>query len=207
MSTNDQQPATIAVRPLDARDSHDAQLVDQLTSLINDVYTAAESGLWRDGAPRTTAAEVAELIRTGQIAVATRDGQIAGSVRIHDVADDVSEFGMLVAAPDQRGTGVGRALVAFAEQHSRERGMRAMQLELLLPRAWRHPSKEFLKAWYGRLGYRPVRTASIDDSHLNLAPLLATPCDLAIYEKPLQSQVDPKRLGLSAGPLARVERK
>ena len=56
MSTNDQQPATIAVRLLEARDSHDAQLVDHLTSLINDVYTTAESGLWRDGAPRTTAA-------------------------------------------------------------------------------------------------------------------------------------------------------
>lgn len=193
MSTNDQQPATIAVRPLQARDSHDAQLVDHLTSLVNDVYTTAESGLWRDGAPRTTAAEIAELIRTGQIAVATRHGQIAGSVRVHDVADDTSEFGMLVAAPDQRGTGVGRALVAFVEQRSRERGMRAMQLELLLPRAWRHPSKEFLKAWYGRLGYRQVRTGSIEDSHLHLAPLLATPCDLAIYEKPLQTgQVRPE---------------
>ena len=193
MSTNDQQPATIAVRLLEARDSHDAQLVDHLTSLINDVYTTAESGLWRDGAPRTTAAEIAELIRTGQIAVATRDGQVAGSVRVHDVAADTSEFGMLVAAPDQRGTGVGRALVAFVEQHSRERGMRAMQLELLLPRAWRHPSKEFLKAWYGRLGYRQVRTGSIEDSHLHLAPLLATPCDLAIYEKPLQTgQVRPE---------------
>ena len=187
MTTNDQQPATIAVRLLEARDSNDAQLVDRLTSLINDVYTTAENGLWRDGAPRTTAAEIVELIRTGQIAVATRHGQIAGSVRIHDVADDTSEFGMLVAAPDQRGSGVGGALVAFAEQHSRERGMRAMQLELLLPRAWRHPSKEFLKAWYGRLGYRQVRTGSIEDSHLHLAPLLATPCDLAIYKKPLQT--------------------
>jgi GNAT superfamily N-acetyltransferase len=187
MSTNDQQPATIAVRLLEPGDSRDGRLVDHLTNLINDVYTTAENGLWRDGAPRTTAAEVAELIRTGQIAVATRNGQIAGSVRVHDVADDTSEFGMLVAAPDQRGTGVGRALVAFAERHSRERGMRAMQLELLLPRAWRHPSKEFLKEWYGRIGYQRVRTASIGDSHLHLAPLLATPCDLAIYEKPLRS--------------------
>ena len=92
---------------------------------------------------------------------------------------------MLVAAPEQRGTGIGRALVAFAEQRSRERGLRAMQLELLVPRDWRHPSKEFLKAWYGRIGYRIVRTGSIDDAHPHLAPLLATPCDLQVYEKPL----------------------
>ena len=95
----------------------------------------AESGLWRHGATRTTPSELAELIRAGQIAVATRDGLVVGSVRVHDVADDTSEFGMLVRGKaDQRGTGVGRALIDFAEQHNRERGRRAMQLELLLPR-------------------------------------------------------------------------
>ena len=141
-------------------------------------------GLWRDGAARTTASELAELIAAQKIA--TRDGKIAGSIRIHDVADDASEFGMLVAAPDQRGTGVGRARVAFAERHSRERGLRAIQLELLVPRAWRHPSKEFLKSWYSRRGYRLIRTGSIDDAHPHLAPLLATPCDLTVYEKQLQ---------------------
>ena len=119
--------------------------MDQLTRLINDVYMTAESGLWQDGVTRTTGSELAELIERGEIAVATRDGRIAGMVRIHDVAGDTSEFGMLVAAPDERGSGIGRALIEFAERHSRERGMRTMQLELLVPRDWRHETKEFLK--------------------------------------------------------------
>ena len=180
MSAND------SVRLLEAADSDDARLVDHLTSLINDVYEVAESGLWRDGATRTTASELAELIRAEQIAVATQHGQITGAVHIHDAGDDTSEFGMLVAAPEHRGTGVGRALVVFAEQRSRERGLRTMQLELLVPSEWRHPHKEFLKAWYTRIGYRPVRTGSIEAAHPHLAPLLATPCDLDVYEKPLQ---------------------
>ena len=46
-------------------DSRDARLVDHLTGLINDVYAVAESGLWRDGATRTTASELAELIGAG----------------------------------------------------------------------------------------------------------------------------------------------
>jgi GNAT superfamily N-acetyltransferase len=183
MSTNE----TIAIRALEAAASRDARLVDHLTALINDVYAVAERGLWHDGATRTTASELAELIRSEQIAVATRHDQIAGAVRIRDTGHDASEFGMLVAAPEQRSTGVGRALVAFAEQRSRERGRRAMQLELLLPRTWQHPNKEFLKAWYGRIGYRPIRTGSIDDAYPHLAPMLATPCDLAVYEKPLQT--------------------
>ena len=182
MSTNDAN----AVRLLEAAASRDAQLVDHLTGLINDVYEVAEKGIWRDGATRTTPSELAELIRAGQIAVATRHDENTGAVRIHDVGDDASEFGLLVAAPEQRNTGVGRALVAFAEQRSRERGRRTMQLELLVPREWRHPSKEFLKAWYGRLGYRLVRVGSIEAGYPHLAPLLATPCDLAIYAKPLQ---------------------
>ena len=55
----------------------------------------------------------------------------------------------------------------------------------LVPREWRHPSKEFLKSWYGRIGYRVISTRRMDDTHPHLAPLLATPCDLQVYEKPL----------------------
>jgi GNAT superfamily N-acetyltransferase len=93
---------------------------------------------------------------------------------------------MLVAAPDQRGTGIGRRLLEFADQDSRERGVRTMQLELLVPRHGLHPSKEFLKEWYGGRGYGLVRTDVIGGAHPQLAPLLATPCDFEIRPKPLQ---------------------
>ena len=176
---------TLTVGWLAAEASDDAGLVDQLTDLINTVYEVAECGLWRDGATRTTAAEVAGLIRDGEIAVARRDARIVGCMRLHDVPGDTSEFGILVAAPDERATGVGRALLDFAEALGRERGLRAIQLELLVPRAWSHPSKEFLRAWYGRRGYRIARTGGIDAAYPHLAPLLATACDLEIHEKPL----------------------
>jgi GNAT superfamily N-acetyltransferase len=175
----------LAVGLLDATAGDDARLVDELADLVNDVYATAERGLWRNGAMRTTASELAGLIRAGEIAVATRDDQHVGCVRLHDVAADRSEFGLLVAARDQRGSGVGRALLDFAERHSRERGLPAIQLELLVPRTWSHPSKEFLKGWYGRRGYRLVRTGRLDDAYPHLAPLLATPCDLEIHEKRL----------------------
>jgi GNAT superfamily N-acetyltransferase len=181
MSRND-----ITLRLLAPADGDDARVVDRLTGLVNDVYATAESGLWHDGATRTTATELAQLIRAREIVVATRQGRIVGSVRLHDVAADVSEFGLLVAAPDQRHTGVGRALLDFAERHSRERGLRAIRLDLLVPRDRAHPSKEFLKAWYGRRGYRLVRTGTIDGAYPHLAPLLVTPCDLEIHEKPLR---------------------
>ena len=163
----------------------DTRLADRLATLVNDVYAVAETGLWRASFTRTNPAEMAELIERGQIAVAERDGGIAGTVQIEDVEDEAALFGMLAAAPEHRGAGVGRALLDFAEAHSRGRGRRTMQLELLVPRDWRHPSKEFLKAWYGRRGYELRGTGAMDELYPSLAPMLACPCDLLRYAKAL----------------------
>ncbi len=163
----------------------DAELVTTLTDLTNAVYAKAEKGLWIGDTDRTDPAEVAGFVRAGEIAVARLDGAVAGSVRIQRLAADLGEFGMLVAAPAVRGTGVGRELVRFAEEHSRAAGCTRMQLELLVPREWTHPSKEFLAGWYGRLGYRVVETATIESAYPNLAPQLATPCDFLVYHRDL----------------------
>jgi GNAT superfamily N-acetyltransferase len=163
----------------------DEPRAEELAELVNAVYKVAEEGLWRDGWARTNAAEMARLIATDQIAVAERDGDLAGTIHIEDIEDDAAIFGMLAAAFAQRSAGVGRALVDFAEHHARERGRRTMQLELLVPRGWQHPSKEFLKGWYGRRGYEVTGTGAMDELYPHLAPMLACPCDLLVYEKPL----------------------
>jgi ribosomal protein S18 acetylase RimI-like enzyme len=175
------------IRSLPPAAADDDAVVTALTGLINEVYRAAEEGLWVEDATRTTAEEVAELTRAGQIAVARLGGRIAGCIRIQRLDGDTSEFGMLAAAPGCRGFGVGRALVRFAEQYSRDAGRDTMQLELLVPREWSHPSKEFLADWYNRIGYKVVRTGTIDEAYPNLAPLLATPCDFVTYQKDLRA--------------------
>jgi GNAT superfamily N-acetyltransferase len=158
---------------------------EPLAALINRVYADAERGLWREGAARTDEVSVAGLIKAGELAVARPDGAIAGCVRLQVLSPGLGEFGMLVAAPEQRGRGVGRELVAFAEQWARGLELSRMQLELLVPRGWDHPVKEFLRAWYTRIGYRQVRTARLDEAYPELLPLLATPCDFLIFHKDL----------------------
>jgi GNAT superfamily N-acetyltransferase len=174
--------AAIEVRLLDAAD---APLAGRLAGLINAVYAGAEQGLWRNGATRTTRSEVAALVDAREIGVATLGGRLAGAVRVRALSDDTGEFGMLAADPGCRGIGVGRQLVAFAERHARDRGLAAMQLELLVPRAWRHPSKVFLDDWYRRIGYRVTRTTNVGEVQPDLSPLLATPCAFVIYLKAL----------------------
>jgi len=173
----------LEIRLLEPTAADDAALVEQLAQLVNDVYAEAETGLWREGWTRTSAAALADPIRAGQIALARQAGQVAGCVRVHEVADGVAELGLLVSAPDRRGTGVGSALVAFAEAYCRERGLHAIRLELLVPRGRRHPAKELLRAWYARIGYRLIRTADVGDAYPHLVQLLATPCDIETHEK------------------------
>jgi GNAT superfamily N-acetyltransferase len=160
----------LSIELLPATKATDQRLVDEITKLTNQVYATAEEGMWVDGATRTTPGEVGEMIAAGQIAVARTDGQVVGSIRVQRLDDGVGEFAMLVAHPARRGEGVGRELVSFAEELSRQRGLATMQLELLVPRGWSHPTKEFLHAWYTRIGYRPVRTGSMEDSYPQLAP-------------------------------------
>ena len=57
------------------------------------------------------------------------------------------------SAPDQRGTGVGRALVAFAERHSRERGLRSDPARAARSRARGGiRARSSSRRWYGRIG-------------------------------------------------------
>lgn len=180
-----QSKGEVEIEVLSPAMAMDERLVDEITDLVNLVYVTAEEGLWVDGATRTTTMEMREMIAADQLAVAWMDGQIVGCVRIQQLDDGVGEFGMLAAHPARRGEGVGRELLEFAERRCRQRGLATMQLELLVPRHWSHPTKDFLHAWYTRIGYRPVRTGSIEESYPHLAPLLATPCDFVVYHKSL----------------------
>lgn len=166
----------------------DARLAPEITALVNRVYADAEKGLWTESGARTTEAEVAGLIAAGEIVVARRGERVVGAVRVQRIEDGVGEFGMLVADPDERNTGIGKALVSFAENWALQRDLSHMQLELLVPREWEHPVKEFLRAWYTRLGYQVVHVGDFTRDYPALAPHLACPCDFLVFRKELRSQ-------------------
>ena len=189
METSTEPAPAVGIDFVTAADGDDSAYVRHLVELINRVYADAERGLWRDGVERTDRAEVAAIIKAGELVVARLDGRVVGAVRVQRLESDdgvLGEFGMLVAHPDHRATGVGRDLVAFAEDTARRQGLDRMQLELLVPRTWTHPVKEFLRDWYTRIGYVEVRTDGLAEAYPALQPLLATPCDFVIYHKDLR---------------------
>jgi GNAT superfamily N-acetyltransferase len=156
-----------------------------IADLVNQVYADSERGLWNEGAQRTSVEEIIAVAKAGELAVAHLDGRPAGVVRVQQLDAETGEFGMLAADPALRGRGVGRDLVRFAEDTCRERGSTVMRLELLVPRGWVLESKEFLHAWYTRLGYELDRVGTIDEDYPQLAPQLSGPADYRIYLKRL----------------------
>jgi GNAT superfamily N-acetyltransferase len=191
--------------------SSDEELLD-LVTLINKVYDEAEAGMWKVTGYRTTVEELKSLVAKQQLIVArhtrsTRHGhtnennhnEIVGSIQVHrsiivkkknNETIVMGGLGMLVVNPKNRGQGIGGQLIRAAETWalSKQQGCTCtqMQLDLLTPRTWKQPSKEFNKAWYTRLGYIPQKTiVPFEQDHANLIPLLATDCDFTIWTKAL----------------------
>lgn len=173
------------IRVLPAEAAQDVALMRAVAELINTVYADAERGQWLPGATRTTAAKITALTRAGEILVARRNGDVVGAMRMRLLDADTGETGMLAADPAHRGSGIGRALRGFATDLLRERGVTTLRIELLAPRDWQQPSKQFMAEWNERCGYRVVRQGAFEDEYPDLAPLLATPCDYIIYHKAL----------------------
>lgn len=78
---------------------------------------------------------------------------------------------------------MGRELVRFAEEFSRERGATTMELRLLVPREGDDAHKQRLHGWYSRLGYRPVGRSDFSTAHPDARSRM--PLDILTYRKGL----------------------
>lgn len=178
-------PEALVIQNLSSADAEDTALMVQLTDLINEVYRVAEDGLWVRSIDRTSRTEITGLVRAREIAVARLNGSVVGCLRVQRLDAETGEFGMLAADLEYRGVGIGRELIRYAEEFARDNGHTRMQLELLVPLEWTHPSKKFLADWYARIGYVVTDKRSIEEIHPAVAPYLATPCEFLIWHKNL----------------------
>lgn len=164
-----------------------AAVVDELVQIVNDAYAVGEAGLWRDGATRTTAAEISDAICSGGMLAATLESRLVGCAFVRPLDADTADLGLVSTAPGRWGGGIGGELVRTAEQVMHDRGTTTMQLEVLVPVGWEHASKRRLRDWYTRLGYQVVRTEAFEQVAAHLQPHLATPCQFLIFHKLLSA--------------------
>jgi ribosomal protein S18 acetylase RimI-like enzyme len=132
-----------------------------LTDLVNRAY--AVEAFFVDG-QRTTADEIARLIRSGGFLVLECAGGIGAAVLFegpgqhHGVPSSLhlgshlgAYFGMLSVLPELQGRGLGGRLVRVAEAMAEATGATSMRLRVINLR-------RELSRWYRSLGYREVGT-------------------------------------------------
>jgi ribosomal protein S18 acetylase RimI-like enzyme len=95
--------------------------------------------------PRPMTDDYEEIIRTRQVTVAERGGAIVGVV-VLAVTDEGFLIDNVAFHPAHRGTGLGRALLEFAEAEARRAGFDAIYL-------YTHEKMTENLALYARIGY------------------------------------------------------
>ena len=98
---------------------------------------------------RTSDAELGATIadEKARVLLARIDGKLAGTVTIRDLGEGRAYLGMLCVDPDLQTEGLGRALIADAEDMAAEEfGARIMEMTVI-------DAREELIAYYERRGY------------------------------------------------------
>ncbi len=161
------------------------QEINVIVKLINQVYLLTEKDFWpHDGQyERTNTNEIEDFIRKKELIIATKSQEIVGAAHIYHLKENVCGFGMLVSSPKYRGIGIGSLLMKSIEDWAKTNHYNTIQLELLKPKAYKHPDKEILTSWYTKLGYKYVSKTSYLDLYPKQASLLKVPSNFEIYQK------------------------
>jgi GNAT superfamily N-acetyltransferase len=122
--------------------------IPELTQLINAAFVVEQVVF--DG-KRVDELGVRAYMSGGTFLVAEDSGGLAGCVYI-ETRNDRSYLGLLSVQPARQGAGLGRQLVAAAENLARETGSSIMDLRVISARG------EQLLPFYERLGYKVIGT-------------------------------------------------
>ena len=146
--------------------------ISRLTALINRAYLVEEFFVRGE---RTTPDEVRSLLLDRGVFLLHEgpDGDLAGCVFVECRPAD-AYFGLLAVEPSRQRAGLGRLLVAAAEDYARERGKAHMELRVASPR-------EELPAYYRALGYVEDGTEPFPDEQGRQKQ----PCHFVRMRKPL----------------------
>lgn len=186
---------TLQVAIADPSLAQNESVITHLVELINAVYTVAEEGIFNPAYKRIDAPDLRNLILTSEFAIAwtspystagpeSPTSKIIGCARVQSLSPTQGVFGMLVCDPSFRGSGTGRKLVHFAEEHCRDRlGKTVMRCELLVSTEWENPYKVRMHNWYVRMGYKVVGTGNFAEEWPQYGVHLMSDVEFRVYEK------------------------
>lgn len=158
-----------------------------LYEIVNKAYERGEKGMWGEGYKRISLKHLENVINLKQIVIIKIESQIVGCIQlVIDSTKNTASFGMLSVKEKFEGKGIGKALISFVEENCKKLNIETIQLELLTPIKNPHPSKEMLKKWYFKLGFRPIRSVPFNHLFPHLRKNLVLECEFQIWHKKLK---------------------
>jgi len=147
-----------------------------LVALINTAFIVEK--FFKIG-ERTDAADIAAHLKSGRFLLLEDEAGIAGAVYIElqsDAADGQKHgyFGMLSVDPSRQRAGIGRRLIAAAEEFCREQGCRVMDISIVNLRTELPPL-------YEKFGYRITGAAPFPADQMPVSQ----PCSFVLMSKEL----------------------
>jgi GNAT superfamily N-acetyltransferase len=126
--------------------------IPELVRIINAAYRVEDFFVYGD---RTSADDIAARMADPAMSIIVIDApdstSLAGAVLV-DVHDRRGHFAMLSVDPPHQGRGIARELINAVEEHCRNAGCNALDLEIVNLR-------EELPAFYGAMGFASGETA------------------------------------------------
>jgi len=142
-----------------------------LTALINAAFKVEAFFIERD---RLMPDEAQAYFAKGRFLLAEENNALAGVVYV-ELRGDRSYLGLLSVDPTLQKSGLGRRLMAAAEEFAREMGSHCMDLTVVNLRTELLP-------FYRKLGYTEIGTAPI---HEHMQSRVTQPCHFVRMAKPL----------------------
>jgi ribosomal protein S18 acetylase RimI-like enzyme len=143
-------PPKVRLRPATDRDA------DQVAMLVNAAYEHYIERIGRTPMPMTL--DYGDEIQHREVTVA-EDGEELAGVLVLDTTDEGFVVFNVAVHPTRRGTGVGRALLEFAESEARRAGFDSIYL-------FTHEKMTENQELYARIGYVEYDRRSIEDFHV-----------------------------------------
>jgi ribosomal protein S18 acetylase RimI-like enzyme len=143
-------PRKLELRPATDRDAED------VAALVDAAYEHYIERIGRTPLPMTL--DYGDEIRHRQVTVAEHGKELAG-VLVLDTTDEGFVVFNVAVLPTRKGTGVGRALLQFAESEARRAGFDSIYL-------FTHEQMTENQELYARIGYVEYDRRPIEDFHI-----------------------------------------
>jgi len=149
-------------------------------------YAQTEVEIWGENYARISKEDFKEIVIAEEMLIAYKDQQVVGCVRLLKMKEDIYSFGLLAVDFAIKGQGIGRKLVASAEERAIAFGAKFMDIEILKATDIRVQCKIDLHNWYTRLGYVYFGTDSfvaLKPKEIQKAEKLINPSEFDQYRK------------------------